>query len=387
MCQASAPGGQRHQARSPGRPYVRVSEVNPFQFNTVRLGCIVFCFNPMSTWFELKDNLRLKKIFEQRMEITRLIREFFWQQGFVEPETPIAVKTPSQEPYLNFIPLEFHGPIGEKHKMYLQTSPEFAMKKLLAAGWGKIFQLCKCFRDFEEFGGRHNTEFTMIEWYRAPGGFADIMDDTEKLFKFVGDRLDISKISYQGKEIDIKNRWNRWSMKEVWEKFVGINLDEYLTAEKMVLLARERGFKCEAGEPYEDVFYKIFLNEIEPKLGNDVPVFIYDYPAQMASLSRLCSDARYAERFELYIGGLELCNAFGELTDAEDQKQRLDADRKQRMALGKDTWPVDESFIDALKSGIPTAAGIALGVDRMVLLFTEARDLNEVIFQSVKDQI
>jgi len=356
----------------------------------------------MSNWHELKDNPRLKKIFEQRIEIIRLIREFFWAQGFVETETPIAVKTPSQEPYLNFVPVNLHGPRGDEHKFYLHTSPEFGMKKLLAAGWSKIFQICKCFRDNEEFGGRHNTEFTMIEWYRAPGALADIMDDTENLFRFVCEKLGMDFIDYQNYKIKIAGAWDRMTMREVWQKFVGVNLDEYLLTEKLAELVKERGYNVEKDEPYEDLFFKIFLNEIEPKLGIERPIFVYDYPAQMSSLSRLCEDNRYAERFELYIGGLEMANAFGELTDAVDQKNRLEADRMHRQHLGKETWPVDAEFISALESGIPNSevlaalpaearraevGGIALGVDRMVLLFTGARDLNEVIFESIKDQI
>ncbi len=341
----------------------------------------------MSNWQELKNNPRLKKIFEEKILITRLIREFFWSEGFVEPETPTALKLPGQEPYLNPVPVVLHGPRGEEYTFRLQTSPEFAMKKLLAAGWNKIFQICKCFRDYEDFGGRHNTEFTMIEWYRAPGDFFQIMDDTEKLFKFVGKKLGKEKIKYNGFIIDFMSDWERITLKELWKKYIGINLDDYLTAEKMRELAKERGYQVAANEAYEDAFYKIFLNEIENKLGTSKPVFIYDYPTQMASLSRCCEDKRYAERFELYIGGLELANAFGELTNSDEQKARLESDREHRQMMGRPTWPVDPDFIAALQAGIPPAGGIALGVDRMVLLFTEARDLNEVIFQSIKDQL
>jgi lysyl-tRNA synthetase class 2 len=152
----------------------------------------------------------------------------------------------------------------------------------------------------------------------------------------------------------------------------------------MAELAGERGFAVEASEPYEDLFYKIFLNEIEPKLGIEKPTIISDYPEQMTSLSRLSTDdPRYGERFELYIAGLELANAFGELTDAGEQKRRLEADEAKRAQMGKETWPVDPDFISALTSGIPNSGGIALGVDRMIMLFTGAKDINEVIFQAV----
>jgi lysyl-tRNA synthetase class 2 len=342
----------------------------------------------MSNWQEIKINPRLRKVYDDRIKIIRLIREFFWHNDFLETETPVAVRYPGQEPNLNPVPVIFEDPDGKKEKLFLHTSPEFAMKKLLAAGYEKIFQMTKCFRNNEEFGGLHNTEFTMIEWYRAPGTYQEIMDDTEAVFKYVGEKLPAGKLKYREKEIDIFADWDRMSMKSVWEKYAGVNLDDYLEIEKMKKLALEKNYAVSEGDTYDDLFYKIFLNEIEPKLGLEKPVFVYDYPAQMASLSRLCAkDKRYAERFELYAGGLELANAFGELTDADEQNSRLEADKALRGKSGKDVYAVDPEFISALRSGMPAASGIALGVDRMVLLFTGAKDLNEVIFQSVKDQI
>lgn len=346
----------------------------------------------MSCWEELKNNPRLRKIYEERIKIIKFIREFFWDNGFEEADTPVAVKLASQEPYLNPLPITFHGPDGRGGKFYLRTSPEYALKKLLAAGFTKIFEIGKVFRDFEEFGKTHNTEFTMIEWYRAPGTLAEIMDDTENLFKFVAQRLGVKEINYKDKKIKINGAWERLSMKEAWQKYAGVDLNEFLTTEKMRELAKGRGYGVEGSDAYEDLFFKIFLNEIEGRLGFPVPTVVYDYPAQMCSLSKLCAnDQRYAERFELYVGGLELANAFGELTDAEEQKKRLEDDKNLRAKLGKETWPVDPDFISAL-GGLPAkarkaTAGIALGVDRMVMLFTGAKDINEVIFQSVKDQI
>jgi lysyl-tRNA synthetase class 2 len=308
----------------------------------------------------------------------------------------VAVRYPGQEPYLNPPAVEISDPQGVGYRFWLQTSPEFAMKKLLAAGFQKIFQLARCFRNQESFGGRHNPEFTLLEWYRSPGQVAEIMNDTEQLFQYLAGRLDREKIIYNGQEICLSGVWDRVSMKEIWHQYVGVNLDDYLTAEKMAELVRARGFSAGSDEPYEDLFYQIFLNAIEPKLGLAKPVFIYDYPAQMCSLSRLCGhDNRYAERFELYVGGLELANGFGELTDAAEQSKRLEEDKNKRQKLGKEIWPVDPDFIKALETwkiehgssmGIKQS-GIALGVDRMILLFTGAKDLNEVIFGSINDQI
>ncbi len=338
----------------------------------------------MSNWIDLKNDSRLRDIYEKRIKIIRLIREFFWSNDFKEVETPVALRFSGQEPYLNPVPIILHDPHGEEHKFYLQTSPEFAMKKLLASGYEKIFQICKCFRDFEQFGGNHNPEFTMIEWYRAPGTIEEIMDDTENLFKFIAKQLNADQIQYKEKNIKINVAWERATMREIWQKFIGVDLNDYLTAEKMATLALERGYTAETDEPYEDLFYKIFLNEIELKLGAEKPIIIYDYPEQMCSLSRLSkNDSRYSERFELYIGGLELANAFGELTDAKEQENRLEIDKQKRMSMSKETWPIDEEFIFALESGLPEAGGIALGVDRMIMLFTGVKDINEVIFQAI----
>ena len=379
----------------------------------------------MSNWSDLINNPRLKKIHDDRIKILKLIREFFWSQNFVETETPIAVRYPGQEPYLNPIPVEFADPAGKKEKFYLHTSPEFALKKLLGVGYEKIFCITKCFRNFEQFGGNHNTEFTIIEWYRAPASrpaahpfgsvapislpctelalvqcsagkpgieLAEIMDDTENLFKYVGRKLEIKKLRNRQIATPIDCAWDRMSMKEVWQKYVGVNLDEYLDSKKIKVLAESKGYAVEDNEEYENIFYKIFLNDIEPHLGLERPIFVYDYPASMCSLSKLCErDNRYAERFELYVGGLEIANAFGELTSAKEQRKRLEKDRALRAKLGKEVWPVDSDFISAL-GALPAiaqraTAGVALGVDRMVLLFTGAKDINEVIFQSIKDQI
>lgn len=342
----------------------------------------------MSTWQELKDNPRLNGIYRERAVIIRAIREFFWSEQFLETDTPLAVKYAGQEPYLNPIPVAIHDPNGRTEEFHLITSPEYSLKKLLCAGFEKIFSITKCFRDYESFGGTHNTEFTMIEWYRAPGTLTQIMDDTEALFKAVGKKLGRTSVKYNDVVVPITETWECQTMKQLWQEYVGVNLDDYLDIEPLKRLAAEKKLTVDTNDEYEDLFFKIFLNFIEPKLGFGRPLFVYDYPKRMSSLSRVCQhDSRYAERVELYIAGLEIANGFGELTDAIEQKTRLEADQVLRTKLGRPTWPVDPSFIAALRSGMPEAGGIALGVDRMVVLFTEAKDINEVFFQSISDQL
>jgi len=337
-------------------------------------------------WKAIKNTPRLKEIFNLRIAMSRLTREFFWQQNFKEIETSIALKYPGQEPYLNPVPVEFHNPTGDSEKFYLRTSPEFALKKLLGAGYSKIFELGKCFRDFEQWGGNHNTEFTMLEFYRAPGTQFEIMEDIESLFKFLEKNLNgkVPSSKFQVPSDD----WEKITMKNLWKQELGVDLDFNLDLKSISKTANELGFKLSADDVYEDVFYKIFLNKIEPSLGKSRPVFVYEYPAQMCSLSKLCKDnEKYTERFELYIGGLELANGFGELTDGQKQKELLEADKNKREKLGKETWGVDQGFIDALYEIEVEASGVALGFDRMVKLFAGARDLNEVVFQAVNDQV
>lgn len=342
----------------------------------------------MSTWKELRDNPRLFNLLKTRADIIRLTREFFWRERFLEIDTPIALHVPGQEPYLSPVPVRFHDPAGKEYPFYLHTSPEFALKKLLAAGFENLFHITKCFRDYEEFGRTHNTEFTMIEWYRSPGTYFDFMDDAEKMFKYIGENLGSTELCYEGRTQPVFAAWERLSVKDAWLRYADVQLDENLDLPSLKATTRAKGYAVSETDEYEDVFFKIFLNEIEPQLGKERPTFLYDYPRQLCSLSRPCAhDSRYAERSELYILGLELANGFGELTDAAEQKKRLEADRALRHKLGKPVWPVDPDFIAALASGMRPTGGIALGIDRMVLLFTGAHDLNEVIFGSVNDQV
>lgn len=346
----------------------------------------------MSTWFDLKENPRLNDIYRTRVAIIRAIREFFWSKDFLETDTPLAVRYPGQEPYLHPVPITIHDQSGQEVNLHLITSPEFSLKKLLAAGFEKIFSITKCFRDYESFGGTHNTEFTMIEWYRAPGVLTEIMDDTEALFKVIGKQLGKTSVKHESREVVITEVWERKTMKQLWQEHIGVDLDEYLESEPLKELVKSRGLQVGIEDEYEDLFFKLFLNFIEQKLGMEKPIFVYDYPKRMSSLSKTCAhDSRYAERFELYIGGLEIANAFGELTDPVDQKQRLEADKELRSKLGKEVWDVDPEFIKALAAinaeDLPGVSGIALGVDRMVGLFTKAHDINEVIYQSISDQL
>lgn len=326
----------------------------------------------MEQLIHLKNN---KKNLELRFEMIKLIREFFWSQNFVEVDTPNIVKLPGQEPYLSPMKIDIHDENGKEFSGYLHTSPEYTMKKMLSAGWEKIFSISKCYRDYESFGGTHNPEFTMVEWYRVGKDMFSLMEDVQKMCGYIEDKLK----EFQILDLRLKNNWMRISMKELWEKFVNVNLDDYLTNEKMFELCKEKKYNVNKDESYEDLFYRIFLNEIEPKLNKMGNVIVYNYPAQMAALSKLSEmDSRYAERFEVYINGLELANAFSELTDSEEQLKRLKEEQELRKKLGKDVYDIDLEFIEALKT-MPRSAGIALGVDRLVQVFLSCQNINNVV--------
>ncbi len=330
----------------------------------------------------------------KRAKIIQDLRGFFIERGFLEVTTPALVPTPSLEPYLTPLDTSFTDARGQIYTGSLITSPEYSLKKLLAAGLAdKIFEIVKVWRGGEALGGLHNPEFTMIEWYRLTADYRALMTDTEELVNFLaGDEA----LTYQGEKIDLTRPWPRLTMAAAWQKYADLELNNFLEPAKMAELARERGYQVLASDSFDDLFFKIFLNEIEPKLTRPAshpdpalagegshsvsrPLFLYEYPSQMAALSRLSkSDPRYAERFELYLGGLELANAFSELNDPVEQRRRLVEDQETRRRLGKKVYPLDESFLSALKN-LPDCAGIALGVDRLIMLLTDSQSIDEVI--------
>jgi len=313
-----------------------------------------------------KNNLEL------RSHITRLIREFFWSQNFLEVETPMIVKYPGQEPNLSPMKIDITNEQGKIFKGYLHTSPEYTMKKMLSSGFKNIFSICKTFRDEESFGGVHNPEFTMLEWYRVDADMFDVMRDVEELFTFVAEWLKTYGIRH-------KSLFSRMSTRGLWKEVLDVDLDNYLTQEKMFELCVEKKYNVKKDESYEELFYRIFLNEIEPKLKGMGGIILHHYPAPMAALSKLSAeDPRYAERFEVYVDGMEIANAFSELTNAGEQLRRLKNEQTERKRLGKEVYGIDMGFIEALEN-VPDSAGIALGVDRLVQVFLGCRNIDDVL--------
>lgn len=301
-----------------------------------------------------------------RFDIIRSVREFFWSENFLEVEAPAILRLPGQEPYLSPMTIVVHNEKQEPVSAYLHTSPEYAMKKMLAAGFEKIFFLGKTFRDYESFGGLHNPEFTMLEWYRSGGTMWNLMDDVERLIGGLVTRYPL-----------LSPTFTRQHMRDVWQEYAHVALDDYLSVEAMYELCVQKGYAPDKDEPYEDLFYRIFLNEIEPNLSGIT--MIHHYPAQMAALAKISeSDSRYAERVEVYVDGVELANGFTELTDADEQLRRLQTEQVQRVALGKPVFDIDMDFIAAV-GRMPPSAGMALGIDRLIQILLDISDIDSVL--------
>jgi lysyl-tRNA synthetase class 2 len=316
-----------------------------------------------------------------RGRIIQGIREYFLGDGFVEMETPYIVPSPGMEPHL-LAPEVFIQSLGEAPgKMYLHTSPEYCMKKLLAQGWEKIFQICRVFRD-EEVSRTHQIEFTMLEWYRTHADYRKIMEDCEGLLDFLSrEILKGSELTYQGKKIDLAPPAERLSVAGAMQLYGKVDIEKNCDGASLLEEARAKGFRFDPGAYYsfDELFFKIFLEAVEPRLGHPKPTILYDYPAAMGALARLKPENPvWAERFELYIAGLELANAFSELVDPVEQRKRFESEQRLRAVLEKPLYPIDEELLTAL-SLMPPSAGIALGVDRLAMLFCDVPSIQEVL--------
>lgn len=270
-------------------------------------------------------------------------------------ETPLRIPAPAPESHINALP---------SRNWFLQTSPELCMKRLLAAGFTRIFQICHCWRD-EERGARHLPEFTMLEWYRAHADYSQLMTDCELLLKSVIKTTGSdSPFIYQGIEIRLDTTWERLMVRDAFEKYGGVSMNAALESDR---------------------FDDVMVTAIEPKLGINRPTFLYDYPAERAALARLKEgDPTVAERFELYIGGLELANGFSELIDATEQRRRFEEEEQFRRSKGYPPYPEATRFLEELPS-MPPSAGIALGVDRLVMVLLDADNINEVVAFTPED--
>lgn len=289
------------------------------------------------------ENLRL------RARLIRAIRVFFVDHGYLEVETPHLIPAPAPEVHIDAIKVS---------DLFLHTSPELCMKRLISAGYPKIFQICKCFREGER-GERHLSEFTLLEWYCVGSDYMALMNECEEMILSVSRDLGFGQsIPFQKHHINLERPWERIPVKEAFNRYGSMSMEKALKKGR---------------------YDEIMVEEIEPHLGLSQPVFLYDYPASLAALAKLREEAPdFAERFEIYMGGLELANAFSELTDAGEQMARFETDRHEREQLGKSVYPLPKKFLESL-SNMPSSAGIALGVDRLAMLFADTTKIDDVV--------
>jgi lysyl-tRNA synthetase class 2 len=336
------------------------------------------------------DRFAEKRLFlEARARLAKAVRRFFDERGYLEVETPAVQVSPGMEPHLRVFATELEEAGEGMRRRYLHTSPEFAMKKLLVAGIPAMFQLARVFRNGER-SRTHHPEFTMLEWYRAGASYRDLMEECEALLRAAADAVGAATFRWNGVASDPRAPWQVLTVQEAFARWCGIDL--LATAPnplapdlaRLAADARPLGIAPREGDTWEDLFFRIFLERIEPELGRPTPTILTDYPVSMAALARpKPEDPRVAERFELYVAGLELANAFGELTDAAAQRARFEADQAKRRALYGNELPIDEDFLAALAHGMPESAGIALGFDRLAMLATGAASISQVIWSEV----
>lgn len=338
----------------------------------------------MNTWRKLKENPALWRQYFVREEVLRTIRTFFHHRHFHEVETPLVIAHPPAESYVDVFETTLLDRQRHPTKAYLSTSPEVHLKKLLVAGIGNCFSLTKSFRNMETQSNLHNPEFTILEWYRVGTDYTALMTDVEELIRTLNRCVDAEKadrLIYQGTAVNIAPPWERITVAESFARWAGVDFNAFLDHTKARRIASDKGYHVEEDNTWEELYNQIFLNEIEPHLGMERPVILSEFPGSMAALSkRKSEDPRFAERFEFYIAGLELGDAYSELTDWEEQEKRFHNELEEIKRLGKTSYDFDHDFIDALKVGLPECSGIAVGVDRLIMLLADTASLADTLF-------
>ena len=310
---------------------------------------------------------------QRRTELTQAVRGFFHNRSYLEVETPYAVPVPGEEVHLRPFATQRQHPDGRQERLWLHTSPEFAMKRLLVAGAGPIFQFARVWRN-NEGSALHEAEFTMLEWYRPGAGLDSLIEETITLLHSVLP----SVVHCRGIVTDL-SQCERLTVADAFARYVGVDL--LATGNDPLTLAKAAKVQLRTDETWEDLFFRLLLTYIEPHLGRRHPTYLTHWPAAQAALARRDpADPRVAERFELFVCGIELANAFVELTDPDEQRIRFLADRERRHAMHGQEWPLDEDFLAALAHGMPQSAGIAMGFDRLAMIASGADRIGQVLW-------
>jgi lysyl-tRNA synthetase class 2 len=322
-----------------------------------------------------------------RNRIVAALRGWFEAEGFVETEAAALQVSPGNETHLHAFATDWIGLDDAKRRLYLHTSPEFACKKLLAAGERQIFEFARVFRN-REASALHSPEFTLLEWYRAGEGYERLMEDCSSVLANAAEAAGAREFRWRGRVADALAKPERVTVADAFARFAGVDLlaavpDDAETEpdrDALAAPARALGIRTAEDDTWSDIFSRIVTERIEPRLGIGRATILCDYPASEAALARRKpSDPRFSERFELYVCGVELANAFGELTDPDEQRRRFEADMDEKMRIYGESYPIDEEFLAALAI-MPPASGIALGLDRLVMLATGAGSIDQVVW-------
>jgi elongation factor P--(R)-beta-lysine ligase len=339
--------------------------------------------SPISPWWSAARHADIRPFLRARAAITSEVRGWFNDQGFAEVETGILQVSPGNEVHLHAPRTELIMPSGERAARYLRTSPEFACKKLLAAGEERIFEFARVFRDRER-GDLHLPEFTMLEWYRAGAPYEAVMADTAAVIAYAAQATGIGRFSFRGRSADPSAEPELLTVAAAFERFAGIDLLATVSdgeGDRAALAAAaEHKVRIVADDTWSDIFSKILVVHVEPHLGQDRLTLLFEYPAPEAALARVkASDPRVAERFEVYACGVELANGFGELTDADEQRRRFRRAMDEKTQRYGERYPLDEDFLAAV-AHMPEASGVALGFDRLVMLASGAVRIDQVVW-------
>jgi lysyl-tRNA synthetase class 2 len=340
----------------------------------------------VSPWWARDVYADRKPFLKARAKIAAAVRHFFEKDRFVEVETAALQLSPGNEAHISAFGVDLLSPSGETSRLYLHASPEFACKKLLAAGEGRIFTFARVFRNRER-GPLHHPEFTMLEWYRAGAPPSRLMEDCAGLLIAAARAVGAERFAYRGASVDPFAEPEVVSVAEAFDRYAGVDLPALLDDRDALARAAARdGIRVAEDDSWSDLFSKIVSEKIEPALGRERATILCDYPLSEAALARpKPEDPRFAERFELFVCGVELANGFGELTDPVEQRRRFTAQMEKRRRIYGDDYPIDEDFLDAL-AHMPQASGIALGFDRLAMLASGAERIEQVLWTPVAER-
>jgi len=311
------------------------------------------------------------------LQVKEAVNQFLKKQGYLEIDLPVLSPALIPESYLEIFETQFNY-FNTHKKLYLTPSPELFLKRLLAYNIGNCYYLGKSFRNHEKSSSLHEFEFNMLEFYKVKTNYMGIADELLKMLGFIAKNLfKKNYIFFQGKKISF-DQWEKISVSQAFEKFARINKKELFNRQLFIKKAKEKEYRVKEFT-YEDLWSQIYVSEVEPHLGtNGLPTMIYDYPKEFAALAKLNKDGQTAQRFEFYIGGVELGDCYTELVDWQEQEKRFIEEQKHRLTKGKLYHPIDKGFIEALKYGLVDCAGIAIGFERLAMIFADLQSINQL---------